>query len=98
MIVRLGQGIDDREPVDFFVVFSLDIAPGEEAIDAVADAQTVAVLKGGGPFNHAIVDKGAVGAAQIGNGDAALRRFDTSMATRNSVVLDADVAIFAAAN
>ena len=98
VVVGLGQGVDNREPVDFFVILGLDVAACEKSIDAVADAQTIAVAQWCRAFDHAIIDKCAVGAAQIADGDAALGGLDAGMATRNRVIMDADIAIFATAD
>ena len=43
LVVDLREAVDDRQPVDLLVVLRLDVAAGEEAVDAVADPQIVAV-------------------------------------------------------
>src|SRR5262249_21952488 len=59
LVVDLGQSVDDGEAVDLLVIFGLDVAAGEEAIDAIADTKIVAVLELANGGGH-VVDEGAV--------------------------------------
>src|ERR1043166_6940545 len=92
LVEGLGQGIHDGEAVDFLVVFRLDVAAGQEAIDAVAHAEVVAVLElvhGGGD----VVDVGAVGRLEIDGVVAVGAGLDAGVATAYRVVVDADLAV-----
>ncbi len=95
LVVRVGQGVDDGEPIDLLVILRLDVAAGEVAIDAVADAQVVAVLQLADGGGH-VVDEGAVGALQVDGVVAVRPRLNPSVAARDGVVVDADVTVVAA--
>ena len=97
LVVDLGQAVEDREPVDLLVVLGLDVAAGQEAVDAVADAQVVAVLEQPGSVELLVVDERAVGALQVADVVASSVRLDAGVAARDGVVVDADVAVVAAA-
>ena len=45
LVVDLRQGVDDRQPVDLLVILGFDVAAGEEAVDAVADPEVIAVVE-----------------------------------------------------
>src|SRR5262249_21726948 len=93
----LRQAVDDRQPVDFLVVIGLDVAAGQEAVDAVAHPQVVAVLE----LAHRgrrVVDEGAVGALQVDGVVAVGARLDAGVAAGDGVVVDADVRVVAAAD
>jgi len=64
LVVQTGQSVEDRQLVELIVVGGLDVGPGEELLDGVADAQLVAVPER--LAHHAlVVDEAAVGAAEI---------------------------------
>ena len=92
----VGQGVDDREAIDFLVIFVLDVAAHEEAIDAVADAQIIAVLELVHGSGH-VVDEGAVGALQIDGVIAVDAGLNAGVPARHGMIVDADVAIAAPA-
>ena len=94
LVVDVGQGVDDGQAIDFLVILALDVAAREEAIDAVADAQIIAVLELVHRGRH-VVDEGAVGALQIDGVVAVGAGLDAGMAARDGMVVDADVAIAA---
>ena len=96
LVVDVGQGVDDGQAVDFLVVLGLDVAAGQEAVDAVADAQVIAVLELADGGRH-VVDEGAVGALQIDGVVAVGAGLDAGVAARDGMVVDADVAVVAAA-
>src|SRR5262249_47559616 len=96
LVVDLGQGVDDGETVNFLVIFGLDVAAGEKAIDAVADAKIIAVVELA-DGNAQVVDEGAVGALQIDGVIAVDARLDAGVAARDGVIVDANVAVVAAA-
>src|SRR5205823_1609333 len=77
LVVDAGEGIDDGQAIDFFMVFRFDVAAGKEAIHTVADAQIIAVLHRA----HGIVTRVSVifsihpkGKALIKTGPPASRR------------------------
>jgi len=96
LVVDVGQGVDDGQAVDFLVVLRLDVAAGQEAIDAVSDPQVVAVLELADRRGN-VVDEGAVGALQIDRVVAVRPGLDTGVAARYGMVVNADVAVVAAA-
>jgi len=71
-------------------------AASEEAIDAVADAQIIAVSQFA-DGSRSVVDEGAVGTLQIDGIIAVGAGLDTSMAARYRMIVDANVAVVAAA-
>src|SRR5262249_6080206 len=97
LVVDVGQGVDDRQPVDLLVVLGLDVAAGEVAVDAVADAQVVAVFEPGAQGRR-VVDEGAVGALQVSDVVAVGAGLDAGVAARHRVVVDAQVAVAGAAD
>ena len=96
LVVDVGQGVDDGQAIDFLVVLRLDVAAGQEAVDAVADAQVIAVLELADRGGH-VVDEGAVGALQIDGVIAVGPGLDAGVAARDGMIVDADVAVVAAA-
>src|SRR5439155_20397694 len=48
LVVDLRQAVDDRQPINLFVILRFDVAAREEAVNAVADAEVVAVREAGG--------------------------------------------------
>src|SRR5262249_24613652 len=87
-----------REPVDLFVVLRLDVAAREEAIDAIADAQVVAVVQRHRTLDHPVVDECAVGAAQVGYADVAGFRVHAAVLSGNRVIRNTDLAVFTSAD
>src|SRR5262249_46398782 len=78
-------------------VFGLDIAAHEEAVDAVADAEVVAILElvhGGGHVG----DGGAVGALQVDGVVAIGAGLNAGVAARHGGIGDADLAVVGAAD
>ena len=59
LVVDFGQGVDDGEAINLLVVLRLDVAAGQEAINAIADAEIVAVAKPLRLGRH-VVNEGAV--------------------------------------
>ena len=45
LVMALGESVDDREPIDFFVIFCFEIAAAKKTIDAIADAQIFTVAQ-----------------------------------------------------
>jgi len=65
LVVDLGEPVDDREPIDFFVVEALDVAAAEELEDRTADFHVIATAKRQ-LLNHlGVVEIGAIGGFQI---------------------------------
>src|SRR5262249_44136847 len=86
LVVNLGQGIDNGQPVNLFVVLGFDVAAGQEAVNAVANPQIIAVVYQDGAGDRPVVDKRAVGAYQVGDEYAVLRRLNARMLARHRVV------------
>src|SRR5262245_21347681 len=92
-VVNLSQGIQNRQSVNLFVVFRLDVPAGEEPVNAVADSQIVSVTQGRVLF-AVVIDEGSVGAAEIGDGVLAVgRAYDVRVVSRDGVVCIANGAI-----
>ena len=97
LVMDFREGVDDRQTIDLFVVFGLDVAAGEKAINAIADAQVIAIFE----LAHGrrcIVDKGAVGALQVDGIVAVGSREDAGVAAGYGMVLDLQVAVIVAAD
>ena len=96
-IVRFRQGVNNRQAINFLVVFRFQVAAGQEAIDAVAHPQIVAVLQA--IHGHLlVVDEGAVGALQIDGVIAVGAGLNPGMAARHGVIVDVDVGLGAPAD
>src|SRR5437868_5832426 len=64
LVVGVGQGINNRQAINFLVVFGFHVAAGQEPVNAIADAKVIAILELGYGGRH-VVDKRAIGALQI---------------------------------
>ena len=96
LVVQAGQGIEDRQPVQLLVVIGLDIAAGQEAVQAVADPEVVAIGQRG-PFRGRVVDEGPVGALQVRGQITVDVQVEPRMAARDREIVDGDVTVIAAA-
>src|SRR5262245_19574352 len=96
----LGQGVDDRQPVDLLVVVGLDVAAGQVAEDAIADAQVVAVAHRDRVAGERllVVHIRAVGALHVEDEELLADLLNADVAAADGSVEDADVAVFAAAD
>ncbi len=92
-----GKGVDDGQAIDFLVIIRLDIAAAQEAVDAIADAQVIAVFQAAFRGRH-VVDKGAVHTLQIDGIVGVAAKLDADMAARHRVVVNENIAFIAAAD
>ena len=79
------------------MVFRFHVAARQEAINAIADAEIIAVLQLLHARRH-IVHKGAVGALEIDGEVAFHAGLNAGMPARHRVVVDANLTIVAAAD
>ena len=96
LVVQAGQRVVDRQPVQLLVVLGLDVAAGQEAVQAVADAEIIAVGQRG-VLRGRVVDERPVGALQVGDHVAVDVQVEPRVTARDRMVEDGDVAIVAAA-
>ncbi len=97
LVERLGESVHDREAIDLLVILRLDIAADEEAVNAIADAEVVAVLE----LVHRrgdVVDVRAVGALQVHRIVAVGARLNAGVSARHRMIVDADFAVAGAAD
>src|SRR5262249_41709709 len=87
-IVNLRQCVDDGEPVDLFVVFRLNVAAGEKSIDAVSNAEVIAVVNEHSAEDGTIVDEGSIGAHEIGNEHAVFSGFKARVFSGDGMILN----------
>ena len=80
------------------MVFGLDVAAGQEAVQAVTDPDVVAIGHRG-PFRGRVVDEGPVGALQVRGQIAVDIQVEPRMhmAARDREIVDGDIAVIAAA-
>ena len=95
LVVQAGQGIEDRQPVQLLVVIGLDIAAGQEAVQAVADPEVVAIGQRG-LFRGRVVDEGPVGAFQVRGQITVDVQVEPRVAARDREIMDGDVTVIAA--
>src|SRR5262249_45207133 len=79
LVMDLREAVDDREAIDLLVVLRLDVTAGKVAVNAVADAEIVAVLQEAGALGLAVVDKGAVGARLVLDDETVRRGMDVGV-------------------
>ena len=96
LVVDLREAVEDREPVDLLVILGLDIPAREVAVNAVPDAQVVAVLEQRRRFELPVVDERSVRTPLIVDVVALGGRLDPGVPPGDGVILQTDVAVLAA--
>ena len=78
--------------MDLFMVLRLDVAAGQETVDAIPEPEVIAVFELT-VRDRNLIDGSTIGALEIGNSETIALRLEAGMVAGHRRVIDTDVAL-----